>query len=149
MKLPSNALNTHLIRESYLKFNVASLAGMAGDVGSAILRARVTGVHSAGVDVQVRGVANSTWSESSITYNTKPAYDAEVITTTGVDGVDTGLWKEWDVTSYIVNQLEFSPVFLSLAMTADDTRNNHVGFYRSEKGSAVELVVTRAGFIVL
>jgi hypothetical protein len=88
---------------SFLKFNVA---GLDGTVASATLRLFVT---SGSASFNAVEVASTTWSESSITYNTAPATGAVI---NGSGTVASG-WLEIDVTSYINGNGTFSLALLA------------------------------------
>ncbi|MEW6120411.1 MAG: DNRLRE domain-containing protein [Pseudomonadota bacterium] len=48
--------------------------------------------------VEVRGSSDTGWSESAITWNTQPAYDATVLDTESISA--TGTWYTWDLGTY-------------------------------------------------
>ena len=82
-------------RQSFVRFSVGS-----GSVGRAVLRLH-GGLSSAGdVPVPMHPVANTTWAESSITWNTRPPRGATALGTVTVRGT-AKTWYEWDVTSYV------------------------------------------------
>ncbi len=65
-------------RVGYLKFQVADVV----DASSAVLRLHVEASNTNSTGLQVRSVASNSWSESSVTFNTAPAFGA-VLDSTG------------------------------------------------------------------
>ncbi|WP_420644827.1 DUF7594 domain-containing protein [Candidatus Leptofilum sp.] len=110
---------------SFLKFNVT---GLDGSVASATLRVFVT---SGNAEFDVAQVADVSWTQASITYNTAPTVGT-VIDSSGA--VVTGSWVELDVTSYISGDGTFSMALI----------DNVVGrnlYSSNESGNGPELVI--------
>ena len=78
-------------RTSYLKFDVFCLSG---NVDSATLRVRSS---TADGDVTAHEVADSSWSETNLTWNNLPDLGSALDTVSG----SMASWYEWDVTSAI------------------------------------------------
>jgi acid phosphatase type 7 len=115
---------------SYFKFSVS---GLSGAPSQAILRLWANSIQSTGVDVH--HVADSTWGETTITYNTMPAYDTAI---TGSSGPikTSGTWYSINVTSLISGNGTFS-------MTFTTTNSTNVSFASRETGAnAPQLVIT-------
>ncbi|WP_420632036.1 DUF7594 domain-containing protein [Candidatus Leptofilum sp.] len=109
---------------SFLKFDVS---GLDGSVASATLRVFVTSGTST---FDVAQVADNSWSESTITYNTAPAAGSII----NGSGTVSGGWVEIDVTSYVNGDGTFS-----LALLADASGRN---LFSSDEGAdAPELVI--------
>jgi hypothetical protein len=81
------------VRESYLKFDLRSLAGQS--ISNAKLRMFVT--NASGGASNLKAVADNTWTEAGITFSNKPAKGAIIRTFT--PGLTLGVWVEVDVTS--------------------------------------------------
>jgi hypothetical protein len=82
-----------------------------------------------------RRVADTTWSEGAVNWNTAPAADANSLATLGA--VTTGTWYEVDVTSLVTGDGVFSLKVLSTSSNGAD--------YTSKEGAtgfAPQLVVT-------
>jgi len=88
---------------SYLKFNVPG----SGTVSRATLRIYANSSHSVGFDV--RSVADTTWTETGLTYSNAPGY-GDVAASSGP--LAAGTWVEVDVTSLVA-----ANGLLSLALT--------------------------------
>jgi hypothetical protein len=78
---------------SYLRFNVS---GLSGSVLQARLRFYANSASTSGISVG--GVADTTWSETGITYGNAPAVGSTVGTTSAVGA---GTWQELDVTQLV------------------------------------------------
>ena len=89
------------INRSYLRFSVQ---GLGGPVKSATLR--VYANSSSGTGHDVRGVADNTWGERTITYANAPTVDAIVTGSSG--GFSVGSWTTVDVTPLITGNGTFS-----------------------------------------
>ncbi|WP_168119710.1 DNRLRE domain-containing protein [Paenibacillus sp. HB172176] len=90
-------------RVSYLKFDLSSIAS-ASDVQSATLRLNGSSQSSGNTStIHLFGVSDDSWTESGITWNTKPTPDAAEITSGTV--ADTEQDYDFDVTSYIQGQV--------------------------------------------
>lgn len=82
-------------RQAFLRFTIGSRT-----VGRAVLRLH-GGLSSAGeVPVSIHSVANATWAETALTWNTRPPRGTTALGTTIIKGTPKG-WYEWDVTSYV------------------------------------------------
>jgi hypothetical protein len=78
---------------SYVKFNVANV----GTVTKATLRLRATITSSNGF--QVRGVTDTSWGESTITYTNSPAMSSTITADSGA--FSNGAWLSLDVTPLV------------------------------------------------
>jgi hypothetical protein len=80
------------LKYSYLRFNVA---GIRGTVTRATLRSYAD---SSGSDLHAYALASHDWQESTLTWNTAPAFGPEVGSARPVTG---GTWVDIDVTSMV------------------------------------------------
>lgn len=123
------------INESFLKFDLRSLAGLT--ISLAKLRMFVTN-GSGGVQ-SVKQVTDNTWSEGTLTYGNRPAKGAAIASFT--PGSSTGVWKEVAITSAIAAK---AGSFMSLAV--DSGSSDGYDFNSAEAGAnRVELVVQWGG----
>ncbi len=134
----STSSSTH---ESYLKFDLRTLG--SGTVANARLRlygwlesgsnAISTGVHS---------VSNSSWSESGLTWNNRPAAATNPLATTTITST-TGRYYEWDLTTYINSERTAGRTTISIALKNPQTSSPEVLFNAKEaSGNRPQLVVT-------
>ncbi len=117
------------IRNMLLKFAVAGVGSRK--VTSAKLR--LFCVDGSPVGGTLHRVADTSWTEGSVTWNTAPAADAATIGSLG--GVSAQTWYEVDVTSLIAGDGTYS-------VNATSTSSNGA-YYSSKEGSfAPQLVIT-------
>jgi hypothetical protein len=114
-------------REGYLRFNLASLSG---NITDARIRLYVKS-KEANSTRSACAVSSDTWSETGITYNTKPAIGTSLVT----DSITALGWVEFNVTGYINS--EFAGDKLASFCIKDPVANNNIGadFYSKENGS--------------
>ncbi|MEP6894097.1 MAG: DNRLRE domain-containing protein [Chloroflexota bacterium] len=116
--------------ESYLKFSVS---GASGVIQNALLRVYSTS-QSTTNGPAVYGTSN-TWTESGITWKTRPALTSGAIDNKGAIGTNT--WVEYDVTSLVTGNGTYS--FALVADSSDGIR------FSSRQGSTPpQLVLTVA-----
>jgi hypothetical protein len=87
-------------RWTYLKFNLAGMPTVTN------ARLRLFGALSAPTGTTVRTAvypaANTTWTETGLTWNNKPASGATALATVTLENSPpTQRWYEWDVTAYL------------------------------------------------
>lgn len=113
-----------------MKFTVPGIAGQ--QINNAKLR--LYNVNASNKGGAFYRVADSGWTESTVTWNNAPAPDATAIASLGA--VSTNSWYEVDLTSLITGEGTFS---LRMKSTSSDGAD-----YNSKEasGSAPQLVVT-------
>ena len=79
---------------TFIRFD---LSAISGTITRATLRIFPNANHSAGIEVH-RGTDGS-WTETGITYQNAPAYDAAIVATFGA--LVTGTWASMDVTAAV------------------------------------------------
>jgi hypothetical protein len=132
-------------RESYLKFDLASLTG-TNTIAQARLQVfgRLNDTSGADVGVGAYSVADTTWVESgsgAITWNTKkPTSSAALATTTVTDNV--GRWYEFDVSSYVQGERNAGRSVVSLALKSQAASSPFIIFNsREASGNRPQLMV--------
>jgi hypothetical protein len=85
-------------RWTYLKFDLASVPSIT----SATMRLKGA-MSSTGATVvtSAYGVATTSWSETGITWNNKPASGGSALDSVTMANSTTAAWYEWDLTSYL------------------------------------------------
>jgi hypothetical protein len=117
------------IVNSYIRFTVSGLNGAS--ITSVKLRLYANSNGSAGI--KALAVADNTWGETSITYDTAPAMGSTLATSGGVTG---GFWITLDVTSYVTAEGTYSFGVITPGSTA-------ISFASRESGAnAPQLVVS-------
>jgi mannose/cellobiose epimerase-like protein (N-acyl-D-glucosamine 2-epimerase family) len=129
-------------RESYLRF---SLSGITG-VGSAKLRlyGNISETVAGGVAMQVYGVDNTSWVETGINWNNKPAPTTGVLVTKTIAGT-TAAWYEIDLTTYVQQRKAAGATAVTLLLRNAIAGNAQCMFASDEAAAnRPELVITPA-----
>jgi endoglucanase len=136
--LAARKAGTGLNRLSYLTFDLSNLS----TVVSVKLRLYGSITAAGSMTVNVMSVADTTWSESTLTYNNRPATGAAV-GSLSVNSTTAG-WVEMDLTSYVRAQLAAGKKLVSLALT-DPVTSSFYAFFNSRESGAKgpQLVVSR------
>ena len=126
-------------RRSYLKFDTSSVSGAASGV-----KLRLFGSIAGGeqVSTSIFPVADSSWTESGINWNNKPAAGSSALGAFTVIGA-TGTWYEWTVTAYVNAERAAGRNLISLVVVIPGQNTNPVTFNSDEAASnRPQLVVT-------
>jgi hypothetical protein len=99
-------------RDAYLKFDLQSLG--VGTISSAKLRIYTALSASGSLSTSVYGVSNTTWTQSTLNWNNKPARGS-VLGSASVTSTAYA-WKEIDITSYIQSEWAAGRKTISLAL---------------------------------
>ena len=130
--------------ESYLKFDLSSVTG---GISSARLRlyGHLDSTSILNVLQGIFAVSNTTWTETGITWSTKPATTTSPLATVVVpDGVLR--FYEWDLTSYIQSEKSAGRNLVSLALKSTAVSSPYTIFNSKEASSnGPQLVVTVGG----
>jgi glucose/arabinose dehydrogenase len=96
---------------SYLKFNLTSVTGV---VKSAILRLYGKHLGTGTASTAAYGVADTSWLESGLTWNNKPALGSLLATRTVTSSQQ---FYDWDVTAYVAARKSAGAAQVSLGLT--------------------------------
>jgi MYXO-CTERM domain-containing protein len=110
---------------TYLKFDLSSLSGQV--TSAKLFVHSATDSSSAGTGADVDAVADTSWSESTLTWNVRPALGQKL---GRIDGVSPDLWYSADVTSAFSGPAVYG---FALAPSATDTDTAH---FMSKEASA-------------
>jgi hypothetical protein len=136
---PSGQLNNN--RETYLTFDLSSISGT---VTAATLKifGHTESSSDANVGVGAYAVSNTTWAESSITWNNKPASASAALATATVTDV-TGRYYNWNITSYIQSEIAAGHTKVSFVLKNQQTTSGRLLWNSKETGSnAPQLTIT-------
>ncbi len=131
------------VREGYLKFDLRSVA----TIGSARLRlfGALTDARNTNIPTAVHHVANTTWTETGLTWNNRPPADSSPIATAVVAGTLPS-WYEWDVTQYLRSEKAAGRSVVSLLLRNTLTSSPQTTFNAREHASnRPELLVAAEG----
>jgi parallel beta-helix repeat protein len=86
-------------RQAYITFDLSSVAAITNGT---IRLYQPANTFTGSVGISVYAVPDTTWDESTLTWQNKPAPSGSALATTTVtQGSSTGTWYEWDVTAYL------------------------------------------------
>ncbi len=129
-------------RHTYLRFDASSASG---SISSAVLRVygKLDDNRNNNIPVNVHAVSNTTWTESAITWNNKPATGASLGSATVTDSI--GRYYTWDITAYVQSEKAAGRNLISLALLSTIATNPRITWNSKETGSnPPQLVVTTA-----
>ncbi len=106
--------NSGFNRWIYLRFDLSSITGTVS-VAKLRLFGRVDNTASESHATALFSVANTTWSETGITWNNKPATGSTALSTTNVTSAAAATY-EWDATAYVKSELAAGRKLISLAL---------------------------------
>ena len=129
------SLKVDLDKTSYLKFNLASLAGQP--VTNAVLRLYVT--NDSGSTQEIKEVIDSSWGETAVTFDNQPVRGPRVLGQ--INGTTINTWKEIDVTSFIIEKAG-QTITLGVDASGANSNNLYVG---SRESSTIPVLGVQTG----
>lgn len=128
-------------RESYLTFDISSITGTISGVSLKVF-GNTQDSRDANIGVGAYSVSTTTWAESTITWNNKPASSSSPLATTTVTDA-TGRYYTWNVTSYAQSEKTAGHTKISFALKNQATTQGQLIWSSKETGSnPPQLVVT-------
>ncbi|WP_343302720.1 PQQ-dependent sugar dehydrogenase [Chitinophaga niabensis] len=127
-------------RQAFLTFNTSSITSTVTNV-KIRLYGGLSDNRSSNTPLTASAVATTSWTESALTWNNKPAIGSTLATTTIPDSIPR--YYTWDVTSYVLAEKAAGRHTVSFAITATTATTPILSFNSKEAGSnAPQLVVT-------
>jgi hypothetical protein len=125
-------------RETYLRFDLSSVS----TITSATLRLfGKLSQNASAVVTQVFGSGDTTWSESSITWNNRPATNTSALASQTVSGT-TATWYEFDLTSYLQQLKSTGATSVTLVLRNASGNSSYTIFNSKESATnAPQLVI--------
>jgi glucose/arabinose dehydrogenase len=124
-------------RQAFLRFTLP-----AQQVARAVVR--LNGAASSNVSdvpIAIYPVANTTWSETALTWNARPASGTSPLATAVVKGTARA-WYEWDVTSYVRSQIAAGSNAVSFSLYGTAATTPFASFSSREATSSRPVLVT-------
>jgi hypothetical protein len=136
--LVKSSTATGVNRDTYLKFDLSSVPS----VGGARLRIYSALTADGTVQPSIYAVADTTWSESTVTWNNRPPLGA-TIASVAVSGTSFA-WYEIDVTAYLQAEKAAGRNLVTIALHVPSTASSAVVrlYSRERPANRPELVVT-------
>jgi endoglucanase len=120
-------------RETYLLFNASAVTGTINSVTLKVYgKVDLTTVLS--IPVGVFSVANTTWTENTLTWNNKPASGATALASATVSNAAYS-YVTWDVTNYVKSEIAAGRKTISLAMKSQAAYDPRILWNASEAGN--------------
>ena len=125
------------LREGYMTLDIS--AAQPGDTVKLRLFGHLSDTRAASVTTNVFSVANTSWPETGLNYNNRPASGAGIGSTV-VSGT-TGQWYEIDLTSYAQAQRAAGATSISIALKGNADTLPYVTFSSRESGVHPQLLI--------
>jgi hypothetical protein len=101
------------LREAYMKLDISDV--QAGDTVRLRLFGYLSDTRASSVAVRLFSVSSTSWGETTLTWNNKPASGTTVLGTIAVSGT-TGQWYEVDLTSHVQAQRAAGATTIAIAL---------------------------------
>jgi hypothetical protein len=133
---------TGVNRQAYLKFDISSLDPAHVNNVKLQLFGNLNNTNQQNVATSVFGSNDTTWSESKITFNNRPATTGGAIATTTIVNNTPQLYT-WDITAYVKAQLAAGQKTITLVLQSANSSDPFATFASKEAGSnGPQLLVT-------
>jgi PKD repeat protein len=124
-------------RETFVRFSIG-----AGTVRRAVLRFQGNTNTGGAVPCAVHPVASTTWSETALTWNTRPPRGTSALAAATISGT-TPMWYELDVTAYVSAERAAGRTAVSFVLVATSPTTAYATFTsRKSSSRAPQLVIT-------
>lgn len=120
-------------RESYLLFDASAVTGTVNSVELKVY-GKVDHTTVTSIPVGVFPVANTTWTENTLTWNNRPASGATALATAAVPGA-AFTYVTWDVTNYVRSEISAGRKIIALALKSMEANDSRILFNSAEAGS--------------
>lgn len=139
---PTGQVNNN--RESYFTFDLSSVTGTV--TGATLkVNGHTEDTRDANVVVGAYTVSNTSWTESAITWNNKPASTSAALATATVTDA-TARYYNWNVVSYIQSELAAGRTKVSFVLKNQQETQGRILWNSKETGNnAPQLTITLAG----
>ncbi len=126
------------VREGYMTLDISALK--AGGTATLRVFGHLSDTRASSVTTNVLPVANTSWSETGVNYNTRPASGATAIGSLTVSGT-TGRWYTIDLTSYAQAQRAAGATRISIALKGKADTLPYVTFSSRESTARPQLLI--------
>ncbi|TWW01051.1 cellulase family glycosylhydrolase [Chitinophaga pinensis] len=127
-------------RQSFLRFDLSGV----NNISSAVLKVygKIEDTRVTNLPIGVYAVANTSWTESAITWNNKPATGTTALQTAVVTD-SVGRYYSWDITNYVQTEKAAGRNGISLALLSSTGADPRVIWRSKEAGlTAPQLVIS-------
>jgi endoglucanase len=120
-------------RESYLLFDANSVTGTINSVKLKVY-GKVDQTAVASIPVGVFSVANTSWTENSLTWNNKPATGSTALASADIPSAAYS-YAIWDVTSYVRSEITAGRKLIALSLKSLASNDSRIFFNSAETGN--------------
>ena len=132
--------DANFLREGYMKLDIGAV--QPGNTVTLRVFANLSDTRAANVITNIYSVSNTSWGETTLTNNNKPAAGTTVLGTLNVSGA-TGQWYQVDLTSYVQAQRAAGQTTIAIALKGAADTLPYVTFRsRQSATNKPELVIT-------
>jgi hypothetical protein len=128
-------------RESFLRFDLSSITSITSAKLRLFGRMDNGVTPSVGFNVYAASPTKS-WSESTLTWNNRPAPASSTVIAKATVSGTTGKWYELDLTAFLKQQLAAGATSVTLVLKAAGASNGPIDFDSDEGANRPELVVS-------
>jgi hypothetical protein len=126
-------------RETYLRFDLSSISTIT--TAKLRLNGRLSDTSNASVLTRIYSATNTTWSETGLTWNNKPASGTTIRGSLTVAGT-TSQWYEVDLTSFLKAEFAAGRKIVTLVLKNPNNSNAQTMFSSDESANGPQVVVT-------
>jgi hypothetical protein len=126
------------LREGYMLLDISDV--QPGDTVTLRLFGRLSDAREAAVTAHAFPVADTTWSETGLNWNNRPASGSTAIASVAVAGT-TGQWYNIDLTSYAQSQRSAGKTKISISLKGEADTLPYVTFSSSESSAQPQLLI--------
>ncbi len=112
-----------------LEFDLSSVAGLNVTGATLSLYHRSNGGNGATFDLFRN---TSAWDESTVTWDTAPAYDSLASSSLSIADGSIGVWRDWDVTALVQGWLIGAYDNYGMTLSRIDQPNSYIYFFSSD-----------------
>jgi phosphatidylserine/phosphatidylglycerophosphate/cardiolipin synthase-like enzyme len=127
-------------RQTYMKLDITDVNAATSSV-TLRLSGRLSDTRAASVSADILSVADTTWNETTITWNNKPVYASTVEATVEVSGT-AAQWYDVDLTTFAKTQRALGRTAISIAIVCPLDTLPYVAFGSRESSARPELLIT-------
>jgi phosphatidylserine/phosphatidylglycerophosphate/cardiolipin synthase-like enzyme len=131
--------DTAYLREAYMLLDISTV--QPGQTVRLRLFGKLSDTRAPSVTTTIVPLATNAWTETSVTWNNKPAAGSDLWGTVAVSGT-TGQWYDVDITSKVQALRTAGQTTVGIALRCGVDTLPYAGFGSRESGNAPQLVIT-------
>ncbi len=132
------AADTQYRREAYMKLDISAV--QPGNMVRLRLSGKLSDTRAASVTTSIYAVANTSWTETGLTWNNKPAASGSPVATVAVSGT-AAKWYEADLTDHVQARRAAGATVITIALVGLVDTPPYTSFASRESTSRPELVI--------